>query len=83
MAKVKTKLKTIKRLRVFYDSKGNTLTVWFGDPSKEYISEETGNEIILNKDRQGRVIGFEKLNVALPRLAKFEGLPLEVMVSGA
>jgi hypothetical protein len=47
---------------VFYDRTGNTLTVWFGDPQDEYIAEETGDEVILMKDRAGRVIGFEKLN---------------------
>lgn len=29
---------------------------------KEYISEETGDEVMLNKDKQGKVIGFEKIN---------------------
>jgi Protein of unknown function (DUF2283) len=50
------------QVKVFYDRTGNTLTVWFGDPQDEYIAEETGDEVILMKDRAGRVIGFEKLN---------------------
>jgi hypothetical protein len=41
------------------------MTVWFDDPKKEYISEETGEEVILMKDRDGRVIGFEKLNFSI------------------
>lgn len=49
-------------VKVFYDRIGNTLTVWFGDPSTEYICEETGEEVILMKDETGKVIGFEKLN---------------------
>ena len=49
-------------VKVFYDEAGNTLTVWFGDPQTEYVAEETGDEVILMKDQQGRVIGFEKLN---------------------
>lgn len=49
-------------VKVFYDKIGNTLTVWFADPSQEYVSEETGDEVILMKDSSGRVIGFEKLN---------------------
>ncbi len=49
-------------VKVFYDRVGNTLTVWFGDPEGEVEAEETGDEIILMKDRQGTVIGFEKLN---------------------
>ena len=49
-------------VRVFYDRAGNTLTVWFGDPQDEYVCEETGDEVVLMKDRSGHVIGFEKLN---------------------
>ena len=49
-------------IKVYYDREGNTLTVWFGSPSDEYVSEETGEEIVLMKDRDGKVIGFEKLN---------------------
>ncbi len=51
--------------KVFYDRAGNTLTVWFGDPQDEYICEETGDEVILMKDKAGRVIGFEKLNFSI------------------
>jgi uncharacterized protein YuzE len=49
-------------VKVFYDREGNTLTVWFEEPQAEYVSEETGDEVILMKDETGRVIGFEKLN---------------------
>lgn len=52
------------QVKVFYDEVGNTLTVWFGDPQAEYITEETGDEVVLMKDRAGNVIGFEKLNFA-------------------
>jgi hypothetical protein len=50
------------QIKVFHDRTGNTLTVWFGEPQDEYVCEETGEEVILMKDRAGRVIGFEKLN---------------------
>ena len=50
------------QVKVFYDPAGNTLTVWFNNPQDEYICEETGDEVILMKDKAGRVIGFEKLN---------------------
>jgi uncharacterized protein YuzE len=53
-------------IKVFYDRTGNTLTVWFDAPEKEYVSEETGEEIVLMKDRDGHVIGFEKLNFSQP-----------------
>ena len=52
----------MEQVKIFYDKMGNTLTVWFGDPNNEYICEETGEEIILMKDKSGNVIGFEKLN---------------------
>jgi len=50
------------QVKVYYDRVGNTLTVWLDNPQNEYICEETGEEVILMKDKQGRVIGFEKLN---------------------
>ncbi|MEZ4771185.1 MAG: DUF2283 domain-containing protein [Caldilineales bacterium] len=52
------------QIKVFYDETGNTLTVWFGNPQDEVISEETGEEIVLMKDGTGKVIGVEKLNFA-------------------
>jgi hypothetical protein len=55
------------QVKVFYDQTGNTLTVWFGNPQDEYICEETGDEVILMKDRSRRVIGFEKLNFVVPK----------------
>jgi len=54
------------KIKLFFDPVGNTLTVWFGDPDQEYMSEETGDDVILMKDRKGLVIGFEKLNFVPP-----------------
>ncbi len=53
-------------VKVIYDRLGETLVVWFGNPADEEVCEETGDEVILIKDREGRVIGFEKLNFRLP-----------------
>ncbi len=53
------------QVRVYYDQVGNTLTVWFGNPEEEYVCEETGDEVVLMKDKEGRVIGFEKLNFSV------------------
>lgn len=36
-----------------------------GDRSSEYFCEETGDEVILMKNQQGEVIGFEKLHYNL------------------
>jgi uncharacterized protein YuzE len=54
------------QVKVYYDRAGNTLTVWFGDKQEEYVGEETGEDVVLMKDKAGRVIGFEKLNYVLP-----------------
>jgi len=54
----------MEQVKVYYDPIGNTLTVWFGDPADEDVCEETGEDVVLMKDRDGRVIGFEKLNFA-------------------
>jgi uncharacterized protein YuzE len=55
------------QVKVFYDEVGNTLTVWFGNPQDEYVAEETGEEVVLMKDKAGKVIGFEKLNFSIVR----------------
>ncbi len=41
------------KVRLYYDSKGNTLNIWFDDPQKEHICEETGEEVVLVKDKKG------------------------------
>ncbi len=55
------------QVKVYYDPVGSTLTVWFGNPQEEYICEETGDEVILMKDKAGHVIGFERLNYVVPK----------------
>jgi uncharacterized protein YuzE len=60
------------QVKVYYDKIGNALTVWFDDPKKEYLSEETGDEVILMKDKDGRVIGFKKLNFAIAETEKVQ-----------
>jgi len=71
-------------VRIYYDRAGNTLTVWFDDPAKESICEEVGDDVVLMKDRRGRVIGCERLNY-LSRKQQNDGavLPVEVQVLGA
>lgn len=54
------------QVKVFHDRIGNTLVVWFGNPEDEAEAEETGDEVILMKDKAGKVIGFEKLNFLSP-----------------
>jgi len=72
--------KSSQQLKIFYDNRGNTLTVWLDDPKKEYIAEETDDDVVLMKDREGRVIGFEKLNVTLdPKKVASKTVPLEII----
>jgi uncharacterized protein YuzE len=71
----------MEKVRLYYDSKGNTLNVWFDDPQKEYICEETGEEVVLVKDKKGKVIGVEKLNFLLRPKGTIKTIPVEVLVS--
>jgi hypothetical protein len=52
-------------IRIVYDQVGRTLTVWIADSSLEHVCAETGDEVVLMKDADGRVIGFEKLNFSI------------------
>lgn len=71
----------MEKIRVYYDSHGNTLNVWFDNPRKEHVCEETGEEVVLVKDRRGKVIGFEKLNFLPGNHKPVRRLPVEVLVS--
>lgn len=50
------------KIKVIHDTLGQTLTVWFDDPAKESVCEETTDEVVLMKDGTGRVVGFELLH---------------------
>jgi len=71
----------MEEVRVYFDRHGNTLSVWFDDPKKEHVCEESHDDVVLVKDRRGRVIGFERLNF-LTRKQLDEGvsIPLEVQM---
>lgn len=49
-------------LKIYDDKLGKTFSVWLGDPSEEFITEETGAEVLLMKNQAGTVIHFECLN---------------------
>ena len=71
----------MEKVKVYYDREGNTLSVWFGDPKKEHVCEEADNDIVLIKDRRGRVIGFERLNFLTQKQRQQPGgIPLEVQM---
>jgi len=71
--------KMMDKLRVYYDRKGNTLSVWFDDPKKEVVCEESDDDVVLVKDRRGRVIGFERLNFLSPKQQQ-QGVSIPVEV---
>jgi uncharacterized protein YuzE len=69
----------VDKVKVHYDREGNTLTVWLDEPSKEAICEEVGDDVVVIKDRRGRVIGFERLNhLTRKQLVQGGGAPIEV-----
>lgn len=49
------------KIKLIYDPAGHTLTIWFDDPAKESVCEETADEVVLMKAADGRVIGLEVL----------------------
>jgi uncharacterized protein YuzE len=69
----------MEKVRVYFDRTGNTLSVWFDTPHKEHVCEEVGEDVVLVKDRKGRVIGFEFLNyLTRKQLTIGELVPVEV-----
>ena len=64
---------------VYFDREGNTLSVWFDDPKREHVCEESDDDMILVKDKRGRVIGFERLNY-LTAKQRQEGFTIPVEV---
>ena len=67
------------KVRLYHDRTGNTLTVWFGDPKKEVTCQEIAGDVVLMKDRRGRIIGFERMNY-LSRKQQEQGISLPVEV---
>ena len=51
------------KVKIYYSKEKDTIDIWFGDPELEVISEEAGEGLILKKDKDGKVIGIEKLYV--------------------
>lgn len=65
----------MEKIKIIFDKESNTLDIWFDDPKKEAICEETGEELILKKDKHGNIIGIEKLNASH---SKYNELPMEL-----
>ena len=71
----------MSKIKIYYDAKGRTLNVWFDDPKKETLTEEVGDGTVVSKDKAGKVIGFEKLYVDLPKSHDLKSLPIEFSVA--
>ncbi len=68
----------MEKIKVIINRESNTLDVWFDEPEKEFICEETGDEVILKKDKDNRIIGFEKINLLKN---KNLNVPVEVLTT--
>lgn len=65
---------------VYYHKETDTMDIWFGNPEDEYICEEAGEGVILKKNKEGKIIGIEKLYVT-KTLGIKQPLPVEVVVA--
>ena len=70
----------MEKVTIYYSKDTDTMDIWFGNPEDEYISEEAGEGLILKKDKEGRIIGIEKLYV-VKSLGIKQPLPVEVVVA--
>ncbi len=52
----------MEKIKLIHDLVGKTFTVWMGDPQTEHICEETADEVVIMKDKTGKIIGLEILN---------------------
>jgi uncharacterized protein YuzE len=68
------------KVTVYYHKESDTMDIWFGNPEDEHICEEAGEGIILKKDKDGKVIGIEKLYVT-KTLGIKQPFPVEVIVA--
>lgn len=71
----------MSKIKIYYDSKGKTLNVWFDDPKREVMTEEVGDGTVVSKDEHGKVIGFEKLYFELGKSTDIKSLPIEFSVA--
>ncbi|MBI5374016.1 MAG: DUF2283 domain-containing protein [Candidatus Schekmanbacteria bacterium] len=65
---------------VYYHKKSDTMDIWFGNPEDEVLCEEVGEGVILKKDKNGKVIGIEKLYVS-KTVGIDQPFPVELIVA--
>ena len=72
----------MKPIKVLFDRVGNTLNVWFDDPQKEYVSEETTEEVVLVKDKDETSSASSALNyLSADEFRDVTVLPVESAIS--
>ena len=55
----------MSHVRVIHDPIGETLTVYFSNPRVDQVCEETGEGVVLTKDRRsGEVIGLNVFTIS-------------------
>ncbi|MEO5356473.1 MAG: DUF2283 domain-containing protein [Nitrospirae bacterium YQR-1] len=69
------------KVTVYYQKELDTMDIWFGKPEDEYICEEAGEGIIFKKNRDGMVIGIEKLYVSKTVDIDGKTIPFELVVA--
>ena len=70
----------MEKITITYDRVGNTLDVWFSEP-RSCINEEVGGGVIIKKDEDGVILGFEKLNyLRHDKPNEVHSIPLEVAI---
>jgi len=65
---------------IYYHKDSDTMDIWLGNPEDEVICEESGEGIILKKDKNGKTIGIEKLYVS-KTVGINQPLPVELVVA--
>ncbi len=65
---------------VYYNEESDTMDIWFGNPEDEVICEEAGDGVIFKKDKDGKIIGIEKLYVS-QSIGINKNTPVEIVVA--
>ncbi|MBI5235471.1 MAG: DUF2283 domain-containing protein [Deltaproteobacteria bacterium] len=68
------------KVAVHYHTGTDTMDIWFADPKDEFSCEEAGEGIIFKKNKDGKIIGIEKLYVS-KTVGIDQPLPFELIVA--
>ncbi|MCF8296130.1 MAG: DUF2283 domain-containing protein [Melioribacteraceae bacterium] len=68
------------KVKIYYSKDKDTIDIWFGNPELEMISEEIGEGLVLKKDKDGKVIGIEKIYTT-KTLDSEKSFPVELVMT--